>query len=80
MTRSDISAFIKNRYDFSKKDSEKIVKLFFQIFAKFLKEEKRVEVRGLGVFNPKIFIKDNNHFLRVSFKTSKTIMRILNNR
>ena len=80
MTGSDISEIIGKKYNLSMRDAEKVVNLFFKIFAKFLKEEKRIELRGFGVFNPKVFKYNDRYYLRVNFKTSETIMRILNKR
>jgi len=80
MTGSDISEYISKKYNLSKSDGKKIVKLFFKIFAKFLKEENRIEIRKLGVFTPKVFQYGNRYYLRVNFKTSETIMRKLNNK
>jgi nucleoid DNA-binding protein len=80
MTGSDISEYISKKYNLSKSEGKKTVELFFKIFAKFLKEENRIEIRKLGVFTPKVFQRNNRYYLRVNFKTSETIMKILNNK
>jgi len=78
MTRNDIISKIRKRYGLTNKESKQLVKLFFKVFSKLLKEENRLEIRGLGVFKPKTYTKNNTFFLRINYKTSKTLLKKIN--
>ncbi len=78
MTKKDLIEQLRKDLGFTYKDTKKYVDLFFSLFTNFLKEGNRVELRGLGVFVPTIFKMNDKYFVRIKYKTSKVILRALN--
>ena len=76
MTGRRIAANISKRFRWTTRDSVRLVELFFRILGKNLREGKRVELRGFGVFRPTLSTQKKAS-LRVSFRTSATLERKL---
>ena len=78
MNRSDLVKALQQRTDLSPKDAEWLVRSFFRIVADGLKEDGRVELRGLGVFRTAVrhqagFLnpKNNRYYGKLTLKTVK---------
>ncbi len=78
MTKKSLIDQIRRELGYTYDDTKKYVDLFFSIFTNFLREGNRIELRGLGVFTPKIFKANGKYFVRVNYKTSDVILRALN--